>query len=368
MNGSGLPKLAQPTVSLWNTEAPLILWINDGFKQSRHLELRGLDHHPFRFSFGTSDRGEAIKRQNLVRLLIENQELRWFALLDYFKYDGELINIPNDGQKFVNYFDPQNQNLFWKKIGEFSDIMAEVEAAHPDLDSSNHALVSMVQYLRNEKERLEGIESRMGSEVIEELLKATSVDGTVTLQLRYQEGRWRFVVTTKEAVGHRLYALNPPKDGVSIPSQWDKTLWHKLGVYEWLLKRATKRKEQEIRAWAKPIIITACPNEISRDICAHMNNVLEQSIESGGFPVPDDGKTKLVDLVFRFTYRSNGLRIKLVGLSGNQEIPEKYEKNWMSKPADQSFRYYSEEDKAKMVAMRLDIVRRSYVTHLLTNY
>ena len=80
-----------PKIRLWNDQSPKILWINEGFSHFRHLELRGLERNALSDSFGTAKHEEALRRQNLVRLLVESDALRGFALQNHFDYGGSIV-------------------------------------------------------------------------------------------------------------------------------------------------------------------------------------------------------------------------------------------------------------------------------------
>lgn len=355
-----------PKIHLWNHQSPKILWINEGFRHSRHLALRGLDCNALKDSFGTADHEEALRRQNLIRLLVGSDALRVFALQNHFDYCGKIVHIPSGGQDFVNYFDPQRRNAFWEKTEEFTDIIATIKDTDTSLLENNPAVATLAECLNEERGRLEQREVAMGSHVIDELLKSTEIDGTVTVQLQMLNGNWTFVVVGKEAVGHRLYALNPPNEYVSISLFWDQRLWHATGIYKFMCWRAQKSKQYEIRQWANPIIMTDCPKEVAADICAYMNDQLRENLEKG-FPLPADPKD-LVDLVVRFSYREDGLRIKVVGLSSAQQIPSSYESSWVTKMSVGRFRYYSEAQLNKAQLLSEETRQRSYVTQLLTNF
>lgn len=355
-----------PKIRLWNDQSPKIIWINEGFSHSRHLELRGVNRNALSNSFGTADHEEALRRQNLMRLLVVSDALRGFALRDHFNYGGSIVHIPSEGQTFVDYFDPQRRNAFWEKSEEFTDIISSIKDANADLLGINPAVSTLAECLNEERNRLEQREAAMGSHVIDELLKSTEIDGTVTVQLRVQDGNWTFVVVSKEAVGHRLYALNPPSKSVSINSFWNRRLWRQTGIYKFMCRRAQKRKQDEIRQWANPIIVTECPKEVGDDICAYMNGRLRENLEKE-FPIPAD-PNDLVDLVVRFSYREDGLRIKVVGLSSAQQIPSSYESSWVTEMSVGSFRYYSEVELNKAQVLSAETRQRSYVTQLLTSF
>ncbi|MES3031309.1 MAG: hypothetical protein V4697_02750 [Patescibacteria group bacterium] len=356
-----------PSISLWNSQASPILWINDGLNRDRHLSLRGIKDSELRSSFATADRAEAIRRQNLIRLFVENDSLREFVLMDHFARMGSAVRIPADGQQFVNYFNPHEQNEFWTRVEQFEEIVSQI----PDFSRSNPALSQMAEHLRTEQVRLESSEAAMGKSVVDQLLKATTLDGTVTLQLRKEEGRWNFATWTKDVVGHRLYALNPPKDKVSIHEFFEHEFFEKIGIYSLLRRREESRIRREIRKWANPIIVTELPNEVLRDICNYMNDILreEGKKEKSLFPFPDESKDgEFVDLVIRFSYNGEGLKIKLVGLSDQQTVPPEFEERW-AKPMDEKWsRYYRSDDLEKIDTMQHNLRRRSYITHLLTNY
>lgn len=355
-----------PKIQFWNTRSPNILWINEGFNHTRHLELRDLEESELRESFGTADRDEAWRRQNLMRLLVKNDDLRNFALLNHFSNQGNIVCLPSNGQSFVNYFNPEHRNVFWEKSEEFTNIVDSIKMTDGDLLNDNPAVAILAETLKKESREFEQHENAMGKHITSELLKATTIDGTVTIQLRLQDDRnnWAFVVIDKSAVGYRMYALNPPDESVSINPIWFIKPLRKIGRY--LLWRAENRKQREIRRWAKPIMMTECPIEVVADICVHMNTLLRQNLEKG-FPLPDDPKD-LVDVVIRFSYRSDGLRIKVVGLSSSQEVPWSYESSWITKMPTGTFQYYSEVEINKANLLSKETRQRSYTTKLLTGF
>ena len=352
---------------LWDRGAEPILWINDGLNRDRHLALRGLKDSKLRDSFATADQAEAIRRQKLIKLLVENDALRDFALQDHFRHGNSTVRIPQDGQQFVNYFNPQQRNDFWTRTAEFDEIVSRI----PDLAQTNPALFKIAEYLRAEQVRLESDEAQMGRSVIDRLLRATTLDGTVTLQLRKEVDAWGFFTWTKEVVGHRLYALNPPQEKVTVPDFLELDLFVNTGIYNWWKRRLEARVSREIRKWANPIIVTEFPDVVLRDICHYMNTIIrdEAKNRNSSFPFPDKEKDgEFVDLVIRFSYTGEGLKIKVAGLSDQQTVSPKFEEKW-AEPFDDTWgKYYRRTDLEKISTMQTDLRRRSYITHLLSNY
>jgi hypothetical protein len=350
------PSNQYPHICFWNTEAPKILWINQGFNIQRHLSLRGLEGHPLSESFGTSNKDEAIKRQKLMKQLVENDKLRDFILGKPF---SKISDIPMHGQDFVNYFNPDQRNVFWQKAGE---LLQHVRSADISYCEELEEFAFNVNELMQQQERPEKI---MADNAVSELVKATKIDGTLVARL-CMKGMWSFEIVEEQATGFRMHNLNTPYEKASIDPCWDKPFFRKIGIYQFLMNRARRRKEEEIRKWAKPVIVSECPESVVNDVSAYLKNKLIDWKESG-FPVPES-KNDIVDFLVRFSYQGEGLRIKIVGLSPNQQVPEYYEQDWQTPLPVEMFRYYDEDQTKRAQTMSRSQIASSYSTMLMNTY
>jgi hypothetical protein len=355
---------------LWNKNPKMIEWINNGFDHGQHLKLRGLEHHPLKHSFGCADLDEAVRRQNLIRLLVNHADLCTFASTRHF--GTEVAEIPSSGQACVNYFNPNTRNRFWAQVEEFIEIIEGIKESTPSALTENQDLIKFADAVKKEMKRTEKVEAQMGAHVVTELLKSTSIDGAVTVRLSKHSNDsesmgWSFTLVSHKVTGYRLYSLNQPDYGVHIDDCWDNRFWRKLGVYDFMYDRACKKRDARMRSWATPIIMTECPREVIRDVCSYLNELVRKGFEKN-FPLPEDWH--IIDLVVRFSYKAEGLRIKIVGLSNEQEVPASYEALWKTTmPIDVAKVYNYSRGVLENVRMLGDETRRhSYITQLLTDF
>lgn len=263
-----------PKVALWRTRiAPTerLKIVNPGdFPKDSILKGLGINQSPLVWSFGISNREEIVQRHALIGFLLKHPE---FA--EFIRKVNDSSPIPIEGQKFLNYYDPEFlNNPHWQNVHRFLSILKDCTT-----------LPSRLQEVEVElKKRLwQGkTESSMGADIAKELEKISVIEGLINFKL-YYNGRNKKISleqTGKTHIhGHQLYsfAINQARK-LSYPGWvdkwWHPGYWIGIGkIKKWLIDRANKKEER--RAYQE-MIINQISSPLVDDIKVGVNGRLSE--------------------------------------------------------------------------------------------
>lgn len=279
-----------PGIHFWNKNAPRIEMINAGdFHRDRLLDVLGLSKNPLSDSFGITDTKEICKRQEMIKFLMKNDELRRY--LKEFSFWGSEF-IPKDGQKFIDYF-TESKSQFWQTIGESLGYFSRAEML-----KKPKVLNDFVSFLKDNKSKAKAYENAFSKDVIAELKKASFMNGVLT----FSTGIFSNIdLEEYEIFGYKKYAF----DYKVKPPKWTQSgLMRSLRIaplFQWVYKKMSEERKKLEHTHS---IISDLPIELQEAVETFIESLLEKgkggSIKSGTL------------LKFFFDYSSKGLSLWLV--------------------------------------------------------
>ena len=350
-------------------KVPLIKWINEtGFRKERHFEIRGIEKDD---EFGIADTTETLRRQEIMKYLVSNEKVR--ELIKPSLFNTDLPEYWYRGQRFVNYFNPEHRNAFWEKVDQVINALSSTGHLPP-------AIEEFVLNLASAKLRFEQEETKLTNYAVKEFLYSTNIEGTMILRLNFSEKKPHekeehgMSVVEVETAGYRLYALNPPDEFSMEYSKWNRKFWRATGVFQIMSFINEQIYWGGVNRWAKPIVITECPNIILEEIKDYLGERVVQHINRGYGGPDGEAMAKLlkdddIHIFFSYTYGANGLRIKMLGLNEkSMEVSESFEKEWVKTELRTPFAYFDLKMLDNITSAKNRIKREVYLRGLSTKF
>jgi hypothetical protein len=297
-----MKKIETPNFNFWDLDLPKINYVNTSdFDKKDLLSGLGLQHHPLVNSFGITDKREIVKRQELLKFFIKNEELRKLVIngLD------NSARIPNKGNEFLSYFKEAGTiNIFWTKVIKILNAFPEKKVPSP--------LKEFVEFMGSSYEDAFENETVFVKKMTDEILKATALTGTVILETETDFYRKKFSLTRSKVFGYRKYAMGISKDGkqLSYPNWIGKILPKYLGV-SFLAKKIVDHKNYlRNRSKYSAQVINFMPDALSGAIEYFINQNVSTS----------DLDAKYAKIELYFSYDEEGLHIRPINFSLSSEF------------------------------------------------
>jgi|GEM_PF-4100931 len=290
-----------PKLSFWSRDAKKLQIINPGdLRLESHLQVLGLADHPLRESFAVSDRAEIEKRQQLIRMFLQDEHARKMPL---DKLLGS-CEIPMDASSFLAYFKqhrPEDHNAFWKNVADFVATMCAIGSDRKLPDAVN----DFVAFLVETSQKAEEAEKKFAARVANELKKTFDVQGMVSL-VREAGGSGRFKLDWAQAYGYNCHIGETLAFNEETPPEWTSHWAARATGLSALKKRSVARSNRlRMAALQRPYILRTIPHPVIEDILGHVN----MTIKTAGIELPDDESTYVR---FFFSFTAKGLRLRML--------------------------------------------------------
>jgi hypothetical protein len=290
-----------PDINFWDKETPTLEMVNAvDFHKGPLLEKLGLIKSPLVNSFGSTDFNEVIKRQAIVRFLMNRSGTRE-TILDWNSSD---CKIPRTGQHYLDYYSAGVEKTdFWKKIRSFLSIVGpniEIEE-----DQVPKEIKDFHSFVKNSYQEALDREVVFTDMLCEEIQKTTKIAGKLSLKKQVDFRSNSIEISSSEVFGYKKYAFGLSEKGRQIykPSWVEKPLAKVLGI-NFIAGRLVKfiNKQRQKNAY-RGLTISYLPESIEKSIIDFVDSKLS-------FPRLSVGKYANIDLYFSYT--EEGLRIFLM--------------------------------------------------------
>lgn len=358
-------------IQFWNRKATSLRFVNQGdFNADEFHKKLGIAEHPLAKNLSTSNRDEILRRQEIVRLLYKNRQLR-----DLILNKAPHFGIPNDGQMFLNEFNPKiTQNDFWVKMNRLEAIISQARLQDPSL---SREIVQFHEFLKMSLEAAEEKERAFGASVSEKLEKIACIQGQVILETK--DDVEHFSATKAEGYGYKKYSYFTKYRNITKPKKWRSDVWQAFLIIVFPIGIAVLLHnlwQNHLRF--SPLIIDEVPDEIKLAIEQAVNNRLNKNEQVSGtadhIRIPHKRHANdLIRLEIYFVYDSEkGLRMQIVNLE-----TVAYEKSHLtnpfsgfyiaaectSRPIDNSFNGYSFLTRNRINTLNVKMERKLSKTH-----
>jgi len=298
-------QIAYPKISFWDTNAPLIEFINSGdFHRQELLQSLGLSGHPLADSFGTSDRDEILRRQQLVKYLHQHGELSTALYELVVKVSG----IPTSGQGFTEYFNlDQEHNPFWTQLIGLVKTMDDARAK----ETLPPALEQFFQFLSSTRQEAEVVENVFAEQVIGEILKMTTLHGVMKfrvssrnhghdLNIKYVDG---------SAYGHRRFSFHRSDEYHEWKRPWYLNWWGARWTGAQAIGDAiiAKHNEKIKRLAFETQLIDNVPDIFATVIANKLKRVFDEELGMD--------RNERLSLVLHFSFDQSGFRVTLINFN-----------------------------------------------------
>ncbi len=263
-------------ISFWNKDATPLHFVNAGDFDVAELHTKlGIAHHPLAKNLSTSNRDEILRRQEIVRLLYSNKELR-NLICDRAPH----FDIPAHGQSFIGEFNPnKDQNRFWKKMAELDELLTKARLQDCTI---SREIVQFHQFLQATKKNAEADEKEFAGKVNARLEKIATMQGKVTLVTKGNDSAHVSGFELEKAVGYGYRKYSYFTQYSLIEKFWDKMpdwLWY-LGlaiVFPLGLFILIYNGYQNYMRYS-PLILDTVPKEITDEILDVIKKRLLQNV------------------------------------------------------------------------------------------
>ncbi|MEK7585784.1 MAG: hypothetical protein AAB477_00920 [Patescibacteria group bacterium] len=172
-----MTNLKFPTINLWDRKSPSITFVNESdFWMDELLSKLGLEHNQLSKSMGASDRNEILNRQNVMQLLAANKNLRDFVRKGV---DG---SIPDDGQRFLDEFNPEKEmSSFMGDVLKLKTYLQEANSTSP----LHGEMAKLLSFLENSTAEFIKAEREFGNVMGQEVEKASKLHGRMTVEMKF---------------------------------------------------------------------------------------------------------------------------------------------------------------------------------------
>ncbi|HCP08814.1 MAG TPA: hypothetical protein DIT25_03395, partial [Candidatus Moranbacteria bacterium] len=296
--GGKVKEIKYVPIVLWDEKAKKLDFINaSDFRKERLLGILGLSKSNLKESFGITDRAEILKRQRMIRFFIDNPELAETVM----SMDPWKTGLPQEGQKFLNYFDSgQEHNFFWGMVNELVENIYCCKEVPPEISE-------WVKFLSSTKDTLEAEEWDMAKKAGEEIVKATNLEGYATYTFSMLGSFKLEDLKEGKVYGYRKYAygLGHPFEKMKLPQWLFKKGFKKSGITNILQRIADwqEKKAEELRY--SHLIVDYFPASIDKAIRVFLDERMKKVSRPEG--VKYAGTVK-----FFFRYSREGLEIQLI--------------------------------------------------------
>ena len=331
---SRVNEIGYPEIIFWKKKVPQITFINRrDFRKDRLLKILGLSKSSLTKSFGVTDREEILRRQRILKLLVQNPSLAKFFMKHRFGFF-----LPTEGQAFLNYFRPDRKhNPFWslmttfiRKVSRCKDIPSEI--------------ASLVSFLKRTGPELEQEETAMARKIGERLQKATYFEGVACFKVD-DYGQTSFSEKDSSIYGFKKYSYSLSRilPEIKAPGRAGHVV----------LEKAIELTQTIIswvngRIFYRPLKIRHIPIVTIIEIGSFLNAKLMDSLKE----FCDRGHGLILKVLFRFSV--DGLEIQLIGVE-RKESKKKKEEEYKIK---QSFSGYTWRDHLRIRKINEKVLER----------
>lgn len=290
-------------VQIWNEQIKpsqrLHIINKQDFPRKQILEGLGINS-TLATSFGITDPAEIRERQSVIKFLLQNPAVR-ATIKETFS-----SNIPTDGNRFMEYYNPENKNPHWENVHNFIDAINKADGKIPK------RLLQVIETLR-EKEDLEKTENEIGKAIKTELAKVTAIEGIVTFPWNEYSGVHMENKNFKIWVhGHRSFSSDLCKIAIKENPRWSRKSFRTLGL-SWLVgKIKYGLNNMQINKAKSTMVIKELANSQIREILNGVRTKLSQIKLSDH----TNGKNQMdeANIDVYFSYSETGLSIQIVGI------------------------------------------------------
>lgn len=269
------PESKFPKINFWDRASERITIINPGdfWKKELFSKLR-LKESSYTDSMGASNRSEVLERQQTMKLLHENPELRKFVKSNIN------VDIPVNGQDFLDEFNPNKlMTPFIKKLKLFVSLLEKANTQNPLMGK----IAKLFSFLNENIEQFKKTESDFGGIMGQEIEKASKLHGRTTF-LVTEDSIENEGGSTDEGFGYRHFSFKLSENfRILLNSKstfWqDNYFWYivlllvsiivfPIGIAILIHNRKFRRAALE------PMIIEEVPEEVEDDIKEFLEKVL----------------------------------------------------------------------------------------------
>lgn len=308
-------QIQEPKWTIWNTKGPKKLEILNPSdfdlpkiigKIRKHVDDEFID------SLGISDEKEIIQRNELMKFLLKNKELR-NDLITLIDLEGDTKNLPKEENDFLLFY--EKDNVYWEAVKNFIKTMKSYDK-HPK------KIIPFLQKTEESIKTLPELEKTMAQNISESLKGVSRLEGffSVSITDHFWLGdekanpvievldKGRIIIGQK-----RFNSIWSNKNKVEIP-KWAQNWFCKITGIQDKIKESI-RKEMSLQA-KKSSIVTEFPNSIERDIELFLKKEIETIFLNFYKKEGEIGRREYQKLFscksvikFYFQYDANGMRI-----------------------------------------------------------
>ncbi len=284
-----------PDVTLWSRDSEPMKIINESdLLKSRLLRKLGIEQSPLVTSFGVRDGVEIERRQRTMKFLIENSNFRRFILQGV---NLGCIDIPLDGQEFLDHFKNSKKNPFWETVKAFCKLIEKSGGSAPA------ELQKLARFFSSMQPTVESEERVMADALACEIQQATFLSGLFTARFRGGGSRSSLSKVSDFSVyGYQRYSY-------SLSNRWRE---YDVDLPDWLtwVEALGNFLIGLFRAkWLyAPLVKLNVPEELKSDVRDFLETLQKVSFQLG-----DAGRDE-VDVRFSYRYDETGLNIRFIDL------------------------------------------------------
>ena len=338
-NGNGNAEVKSfPSICFWDKKAEVISMVNPGdFKRDYLLEKLGIDNMSISKTFGAKDRNEILRRQSIVRFLMENPDIGDFLNGENGRMD-RFSRLSDDSQEFLDEFwvDPESEhNRFFGMIQKLKGKLGAAGKLPNEIEKFYY-------FLKSTTSSAEALENSLSREMGEEIQKATFLQGTVTISVQAGASSissgWK--MENSEIYGYQKYSyrLSGFCEPTKRPNWLENKVFQFLGISQlssFIFDEIDKSRKKKGFA---DLLITKMPEELEKPIMRFVQEKfsdqiykMNRSCKAGKIILEDDDN---IFFEFHLRYEKDKLALKLVNF---------YFRNKLDKPCKPDVKSGEEE-------------------------